>query len=64
MGKNHEQGAYEDWVTIYRLGRALDSGLGTSPALALLRVALLKTLERRVRNSVENMGSFQKNAVD
>jgi hypothetical protein len=59
---NHEQGAYEDWVAIYR--RALDSGPGILPVLPLLRVAFLKALEKRVRDSVESIGSFQKNAVD
>lgn len=57
-GPAMEQGAYGDWVTVCR--RDLDSGPGTLPVLALLRVTFLKALEKRDRDSVESMGCFQK----
>ena len=46
------EAAYRDWVAICRFGRNL--GPGILLALALLGVALLKALAKRVRDSIED----------
>jgi hypothetical protein len=46
------EAAYRDWVAICRFGRNL--GPGILLALALLGVALLKALAKRVRDSIDD----------